>query len=906
MNGVQARRLLWPLLALTASAATALTPTLTPAAHAAAPTNLGSAVDNTPHGWQVDDLGNGRYAVSWTSPKSLPLSSDRPTIVGDDLAFGSPTIGADGRTVTAVVTADQAPTPTDLDVVLSGDRLDEAGFDPGVGTVDDTVPRRVTTELDASDPGKPGPYATVTSDYEWEPLKVAGMKEPIEMVGHVVEPAADAPTGPRPLVLFLHGRHSVCYNPVDPDDWGDDSWPCKAPLEEIPSQLGYDYIQQTLASQGYATVSIRVNGINAQDWQLPDGGSDARAAVVRAHLDRWVDLAAEHQVDLDQVILVGHSRGGEGVDRASIQIPATAPYRIAGQVLLAPVDFAWHTAPYVPTLTVLPYCDGDVYDLQGQRFTDVGRDIAKDDTSLKSSVLVMGANHNFFNTEWTPSTAAAPSWDDWGGDADATCGRKHPDRLSPQGQRKVGRAYVAGAVHLFTGDDSYLPMYDGSPVTVDSIDDAYVLSHAVNGGRDERRPGSQARPTIATGDADARLCNGIASWSAASFAICGRNNQNVTPHWPMDGEAVPTRKFLEFSWQSAGATGGLRFDTPLDLSSDRLELRTIADPAFASPEVQVRITDGSGQSAVLEPLAGTQPQALPEVPGATKLWATTVIVDATGAGGVDLTDITAVDLVAGSPEGHVWIADVAAAPDVLPAAQTQRLPQLRVKSVQVDEGTGGTKVARIPFTITGKVTAPARFSVFTAGQQRGQVQRLVVDVAPGQKSGTIPVTYEADDQWGYDQQIQVALWPMSGIATDDYLGELFVVEDDPAPTFDIDAPASVREGETITIKVTMSSPIALDQYLWAQTVRTRGEDLRGTDVPAKWLSTHGNASDASRPLWKLYVGLYGQIRAGRTSAKLELPTFDDQRAEGAEYVALKVDLGNGEAQRFRIKVVDND
>lgn len=45
---------------------------------------------------------------------------------------------------------------------------------------------------------------------------------------------------------------------------------------------------------------------------------------------------AEHQVYLDEVVLVGHSRGGEGVDRASLQIPLSAP------------DFGCQTAPYVP------------------------------------------------------------------------------------------------------------------------------------------------------------------------------------------------------------------------------------------------------------------------------------------------------------------------------------------------------------------------------------------------------------------------------------------------------------------------------------------------------------------------------------------------------------------------------
>ncbi len=178
-----------------------------------------------------------------------------------------------------------------------------------------------------------------------------------------------------------------------------------------------------------------------------------------------------------------------------------------------------------------------------------------------------------------------------------------------------------------------------------------------------RRPGADARPTLTTGDADARLCNGVASQSA-SFAICGRRNESwVTPHWPMNGEQVPTRQFLEFAWQESGASGGLRFSQPLDLTSDRLELRTIADPTYADPDVQVRITDSSGGSALLDPVPGTEATSLPKISWATKLWATAVVVDASGAAGVDLTDITSVDLVAGTPQGRVWIADLSSAPE---------------------------------------------------------------------------------------------------------------------------------------------------------------------------------------------------------------------------------------------------
>ena len=152
-------------------------------------------------------------------------------------------------------------------------------------------------------------------------------------------------------------------------------------------------------------------------------------------------------------MLVGHSRGGEGVDRASIRIPLTAPYRIVGQVLIAPTDFAAQTAPYVPTVTLLPFCDGDVSDLQGQRFTDAARDVAAGDTSLKSSVLVMGANHNYFNTEWTPGPRCRRRATT--GPAGATRPAAPPtaERLSAAEQRAVATAYVAGAVHLFASGD---------------------------------------------------------------------------------------------------------------------------------------------------------------------------------------------------------------------------------------------------------------------------------------------------------------------------------------------------------------------------------------------------------------------------------------------------------------------
>ncbi len=900
MIGMGARRRMGAVLVAFATAATTvLAVGATGSTAAAAP---GVPTKGEVGAWQVTSLGDGRYDVSWRSPRALPLTSDRPTITGPaGLLVGPPTVADDGRTVHAVVTSAAVPDPADLDVVLSGDRLDHVGDDrarlgaPAARALD--LPGTVTL---ADDPATPGPYEVVTSDYELPGVKVSGMRVPIEMVGHVVEPALDAETGPRPLVLFMHGRHSVCYDPSDEFSGGGE-WPCQAPEQEIPSQLGYDYVQRVLASQGYATVSVRVNGINAQDYRVEDGGADARAEIVEAHLREWVDLAAEHQVDMDRVVLVGHSRGGEGVNRASIQIPLSAPYRIAGQVLVAPTDFANQTAPYVPTVTLLPFCDGDVSDLQGQKFTDTARDLTTGDTSLKSSVLVMGANHNYFNTEWTPGQAAAPAWDDWGGPRRAECGEKNPDRLSATEQQDVGTAYVAGAVHLFADDDQdVLPLFDGSRARVDSIGDAQVLSHAIGGGRDVRAPGRDLGLALADG-ATTRLCRG--DYAPGKIASCGYglDYSGTRPHWPETYERLATREFFQMSWTAAGQTGGVVLDEPLDLSAERLELRTIVDPNAGDVDLRVRITDADGGSAVLTPQGGGTLPGLGVKEDTQKYWAETLVADPASAAGVDLARIVRVDLVSASAAGRVWVADLSAAPAELAAVPAVRLPTVDLGRVRVKEGNGTKPVtASLPFTVVGEVTRPARFQVVTAGQAVGEVQRFNVDLAPGQTSGSIPVTYQPDRRDDFDIAVTSAVaWPVRNMMTDAYIGRLAVVDDDPTPALRIKVrKRTVAEGRSAQWVVTLGAPVDYDLYLSGRVVKSPQPALAADDVPRRWFERNvGMSPEAGKPLWRYRPTLYDRLPSGQTKVVLSVPTVRDGRAEGRESIRLRVRVNRTVVER---------
>lgn len=839
--------------------------------------------------WEVRQLAPGQYAAAWTSPTVLPVTSDRPTVVGPaDWRIGTATVATDGRTVRARVDAPSRPDAARLDVLLSGVRLDEGDSRRerlGAGQPDPRLDlpglRTLTT-----DPGVPGPYAVTSSDYTLPSVRVPGMSEPVEMVGHVVEPA-DAGTGPRPLVLFMHGRHSYCYDPADEQGWSE-SWPCRAPYREVPSQLGYDYLQRVLASQGYATVSVRVNGINAQDGMVTDGGADARARIVRAHLDHWTGLAAAHQVDLSRVVLVGHSRGGEGVNRASIRIPLSAPYRIAGQVLIAPTDFASQTAPYVPTVTLLPYCDGDVSDLSGQRFTEVARDLTSDDTALRSSVLMMGANHNYFNTEWTPRSAQAPADDDWYGAADRTCGRQDPQRLSASGQRAAATAYVAGAVHLFAaGDQRMLPLFDGSRARVTSQGSAQTLSHAIGGGRVLRTPAGSTALAL-SGGADTRFCQGTSAVGRVSSCGYGLGGMFTAPLWLQPGEAVPSRSFFEMSWTSAGQSGGMLLRSPLDLSGRRLELRTIVETR-AGAAVRVRLTDAAGGSALLDPVGGPGLPGLGTAPDVRKLWAQTLVVDPSGAA-VDLSRIARIDLVGASGRGRVWVADLAAAPAALPAVPARRLPSVDVADLRIQEGAGGARIARLPFRVNGTLTEPARFVVSTVGQARGDVQRFAVDLAPGQTSGFIPVAYEADDRADFPKLVtQVSAWSSRNVVTDRYAGSLTVLDDDPRPGVTIRRVAKrVEEGEPAQWRVRLSRRVDYDVSVTGKVVRGPAPRVQVGDLARSWTDLYVGEADPARPLWRTHATTYDSIPPGGRSVLVTIPTRRDGVEEPPEALTLRL------------------
>ncbi len=256
-------------------------------------------------------------------------------------------------------------------------------------------------------------YGTSDCDILTEPVDITGYAQRDGIMGKLADIYFDysleeAPVAGKiwypqnaegcPALFIVHGNHSFTAE----------------------SYLGYEYLCEYLASNGYVAVSVDENCCNTLS-----GENDGRAVLllenIKAILAQNKDIHSPlyGTIDENRIAIAGHSRGGEAAATACLfnGLPAYPDngnkgfayhFNIRSVIAIAPtVD------QYMPCgravepenvnyLLIHGTNDQDVINVMGEKqYANVSFTETDEAAELcKASVYVMGANHGQFNSEW--------------------------------------------------------------------------------------------------------------------------------------------------------------------------------------------------------------------------------------------------------------------------------------------------------------------------------------------------------------------------------------------------------------------------------------------------------------------------------------------------------------------------
>lgn len=426
--------------------------------------------------------------------------------------------------------------------------------------------------------------------------------------------------GPFPVVLIVHGNHGM-------EDFSD---------------TGYDYLGELFASQGMLTVSVDQNFLNGSAgdlWGIPDVGlekeNDARGWLLLKHLEQLREWNADPQhalsgkADLDRVVLVGHSRGGEAVSEAAVfnrlpaypddaLLPFDFNFGIRGVIAIAPVDRQYHPRNDSTVVRDVSYLvihgshDGDVSSYSGYATYNRTR-FDTCSTCFKAGYYVVGANHGQFNTSWGDTDYSTPlaQW----------LNRNH--LISGEDQRQIASVLFTAFLRATVFDESsYLPFlaapakarsffpdatqmlaqfeFAGETVVANFLEDDDVSSATLAGASISEQGLSLWREQFIE-----------LKWhkSDSAAAIIGWNAEDA------EERSVPPRYSLQLP------TGSLNEESVLALSLAAVRVTPGEVDGYKPPKTvdfSIEITDANGQSASL-PLSQRRALAQPIEPQVMKL-----------------------------------------------------------------------------------------------------------------------------------------------------------------------------------------------------------------------------------------------------------------------------------------------
>lgn len=459
------------------------------------------------------------------------------------------------------------------------------------------------------DPSRPGPHAVRTFSYGSGDTEGAGRYgTEVDVVSDTLDAAQMLPEWQADSTRTRVWGFDASALPVNAAVWApedDGEFPLvlivHGNAQHDRSELGFDYVAEQLAGHGYVVASIDQSFLNTGPLDSGGGlanGDQVRSLLVLQHLEQWFQWSEQDEghvpaADLQQVVLLGHSRGGEAVTAAAaIGAGEVSPdwaggptpaVRIASVVALAPSDGLILEEPElsgIDYLTIAGTHDADVSTFAGARQY---QRIDPGPAGFKAAVLLHRANHSQFNSRWGRYDVAA-----------GLSGRvlNRGALLEPAQQQEVTAALVTAFLHAsLEGSDQ------AREVFTEPLPDAGWLPPeevrvTVGLGRQSEREDFAGEQPGAVGDSGLNTAVGDLTIGAGSAEIVdlpsrlGPSGNHALQ--VQGGEGAPSVEFTPIQWTSDG-----RF--ALDVA-DASPVGVQAGPI----EVRVEATDESGERATCD------------------------------------------------------------------------------------------------------------------------------------------------------------------------------------------------------------------------------------------------------------------------------------------------------------------
>ncbi len=273
--------------------------------------------------------------------------------------------------------------------------------------------------------------------------------------------------GKFPLVLIVHGNHS---------------------MREY-SDPGYAYLGEFLASRGFIVVSVDENFINGDWTQNYRTESDGRGWLMLKHLSVWRDWQKDPEnpfygkVDMENISLIGHSRGGEAVAIATsfnqlshypddAKVKFDFNFNIKSVIAIAPVDGQYKPSDQPTPLKNINYLllhgshDSDVSSFSGDKqFKRIKFDDGE--YKFKTSIYIYRANHGQFNTVWGNHDSGMP----WALLLNTKA------LISGEEQRQIAKVYMGAFLETtLKGNPSYMPLFKDYRYAEEWLPETYYIN----------------------------------------------------------------------------------------------------------------------------------------------------------------------------------------------------------------------------------------------------------------------------------------------------------------------------------------------------------------------------------------------------------------------------------------------